>query len=99
MHRVSAGETLAVIGKRYNVQPANIVAVNHLDSEQPQEGDRLLIPALRIEAPVRKTPAATPARRRPAAATATTTHRRPVTTSTARPAVRKPAAIVARNTN
>jgi membrane-bound lytic murein transglycosylase D len=104
MHRVSAGETLAVIGKRYNVQPSNIVAVNHLDSEQPQEGDRLLIPAaLRVEAPVRKAPAASPARRRPAAATATTTHHRPVTTSTARPAarpaVRKPAAIVARNTN
>jgi membrane-bound lytic murein transglycosylase D len=104
MHRVNAGETLAVIGKRYNVQPSNIVAVNHLESEQPQEGDRLLIPASpRIEAPVRKAPAVPTARRRPAAATATTTHRRPATTSTARPtarpAVHKPATIVARNTN
>jgi membrane-bound lytic murein transglycosylase D len=104
MHRVNAGETLAVIGKRYNVQPSNIVAVNHLDSEQPQEGDRLLIPASpRIEAPARKAPAVNAARRRPAAATASTTHRRPATTSAARPAarpaVRKPAAIVARNTN
>jgi membrane-bound lytic murein transglycosylase D len=100
MHRVSAGETLAGIGKRYNVQPSNIVAVNHLDSEQPQEGDRLLIPASpRIEAPVRKTPAVGAARRRPAAATASAGHRRPVTTSTARPTNRKPATILARNTN
>jgi membrane-bound lytic murein transglycosylase D len=99
MHRVSAGETLAVIGKRYNVLPSNIVAVNHLDSEQPQEGDRLLIPASpRIEAPVRKAPAVGGARRRPAAATASTAHRRPVTSSTARPTNRKPA-ILARNTN
>jgi membrane-bound lytic murein transglycosylase D len=100
MHRVSGGETLAVIGKRYNVQPSNIVAVNHLESEQPQEGDRLLIPASpRIEAPIRKAPVTGAARRRPAAATASTAHRRPATTSTARPANRKPAAIMARNTN
>jgi membrane-bound lytic murein transglycosylase D len=108
MHRVSAGETLAVIGKRYNVQASNIVAVNHLDADQPQEGDRLLIPAaLRIESPVRRAPVTAAARRRPAA-TASTTHRRataassakPVTTSSARTAAHKPAAaIVARNTN
>jgi membrane-bound lytic murein transglycosylase D len=96
MHRVGAGETLAAIGKRYNVTASNIVAVNRLAAEQPQEGDRLLIPATpRIEVPVRK-PAVTTAssRRRPAA-----TSRRPLTTSHARPAVKKPAVVIARNTN
>ena len=50
--RSAPGETLAAIGKRYNVTPANIVAANHLQSPEAQEGDRLLIPAAaRAEAP------------------------------------------------
>src|SRR5258708_29364521 len=44
MHRVNAGETLAAIGKRYNVQPSNIVAGNHLDSQHAHERGRPLIP-------------------------------------------------------
>jgi len=100
MHRVTSGETLAAIGKRYNVQPSNIVAVNHLEAEQPQDGDRLLIPsAPRAEAPARRAAATSTARRRPAAATASSTRRRPVTTSSARPSAHKPAAIIARSTN
>jgi membrane-bound lytic murein transglycosylase D len=39
MHRVGAGETLATIGKRYGVIPANIVSVNRLDSLQAVEGE------------------------------------------------------------
>jgi membrane-bound lytic murein transglycosylase D len=102
VHRVSAGESLAAIGKRYNVQPSSIVAVNKIESEQPLEGDRLLIPApARIE-PVRKAPAgAAAARRRPATTTASaaSARRKPVTSATARTTVRKPGAMVARNTN
>src|SRR5258708_39572006 len=44
MHRVNAGETLAVIGKRYNVQPSNIVAGEHPEFRQPHGGGRGLIP-------------------------------------------------------
>ncbi len=100
MHRVGAGETLGTIGKRYNVMPANIVAVNHLESPQAVEGDRLLIPtAARMDAPatVRKASAtsvrkasATSARRKPA------TRRKATATAAARP-VRKPSVVVAHN--
>jgi membrane-bound lytic murein transglycosylase D len=105
MHRVEAGETLPAIGKRYNVAASSIVAVNGLESEQPQEGDRLIIPtAPRIDAPVRRTVPTTSARRRPAATTASSTHRKsttPVrtTASNSKAPARKAAAIVARNTN
>ena len=55
MHRVGSGETLATIGKRYGVTPANIVSVNRLESAQAVEGDRLLIPSVqRVQAPVAK---------------------------------------------
>jgi membrane-bound lytic murein transglycosylase D len=100
MHRVGAGETLGTIGKRYNVMPANIVAVNHLESPQAVEGDRLLIPtAARMDAPatVRKASAtsvrkasATSARRKPA------TRRKATATAAARP-VHKPSVVVAHN--
>jgi membrane-bound lytic murein transglycosylase D len=104
VHRVGTGESLAAIGKRYNVAASSIVAVNHIESEQPLEGDRLLIPAaVRIQAPVvrRAAPAAASSQsRRPATTTAASSARRkPATTAAARATVRKPAAIVARNTN
>ena len=92
MHRVGPGETLASIGKRYNVAPSNIVAANHLDARQALEGDRLLIPSVaRVEAPVvHKTSTAT-----------ATTHRKPATrrkttTAVLRP-VRKTPVVVAHN--
>jgi membrane-bound lytic murein transglycosylase D len=82
MHRVDAGDTLATIGKRYNVRPEGIVAANNLRSPEIMEGDRLLIPAAvrAVAAPV--------ARR---ALTARTSPRR---SSSGRPAVasRRPAA-------
>jgi len=91
MHRVGAGETLGTIGKRYNVAAANIVAVNHLDSPQAVEGDRLLIPAAaRVEtAPAHRT-------------TTAATHRKPVTrrkatTTAAVHPVRKSPVVVAHN--
>jgi membrane-bound lytic murein transglycosylase D len=91
MHRVGAGETLGTIGKRYNVTPANIVAANHLDSQQAVEGDRLLIPAVaRVEAaPVHRTTAAA-THRKPA------TRRKTTTAAAVRP-VRKSPVVVAHN--
>jgi membrane-bound lytic murein transglycosylase D len=91
MHRVGADETLATIGKRYGVAPANIVSVNRLESAQAVEGDRLLIPSVqRAPAPVaRKTISASARRRSPARGKATTT-------ASARP-VRKSPVVVAHN--
>jgi len=76
MHHVAAGDTLASIGKRYNVTASAIVATNHLEAPEAVEGDRLLIPASpRVEAPVlRKAPAAT-TRRTPARRTTTASAR------------------------
>ena len=97
VHRVGAGESLSVIGKRYNVAASSIVAVNHIDSEQPVEGDQLVIPAAaRVEAPVRKTSATSPARRRSAGVA---TRRKTAAVTPSRSTARKPAAIVARNGN
>jgi membrane-bound lytic murein transglycosylase D len=90
MHRVGPGETLASIGKRYNVTASNIASVNHLESQSAQEGDRLLIPtAARIETPtVRKTTATVAAHRK------STPRRKTTTTASARP-VRKAPVVVA----
>ena len=98
MHRVGAGETLPAIGKRYNVPASNIVSVNNLESGQPQEGDRLLIPAApRIDTPVRKPVVSAASTRRRPVANRPAPRRRPVATSSTRPAAKKPAAVIARN--
>jgi spore germination protein YaaH len=92
MHRVGSGETMATIGKRYGVTPANIVSVNRLDSAQAVEGDRLLIPSVqRVPAPVAKKTISASARRRG------TTRGKVVTTASARP-VRKSPVVLAHNT-
>ncbi len=91
MHRVVAAETLATIGKRYGVTPANIVSVNRLESAQAVEGDRLLIPSvLRVQAPMAKKTVSASARRRKG-----TAHGKTVTAS-ARP-VRKSPLVLAHN--
>ena len=74
MHRVTGGETLASIGKRYGITQSSIVAANSLEADEALEGDRLLIPAA-----LRTEPA--PAVRRPASRTPA---RKPTTTSTAK---------------
>ncbi len=91
MHRVGTGETLATIGKRYGVTPANIVSVNRLETAQAVEGDRLLIPSVqRVQAPApKKTLTATARRKTPA-------HRKTATTASARP-VRKSPVVLAHN--
>lgn len=45
MHRVESGDTLAAIAKRYNSSPSRIMEANALSAQQPEAGDRLLIPA------------------------------------------------------
>jgi membrane-bound lytic murein transglycosylase D len=66
MHRVGAGETLAIIGRRYGATPGSILAANNLRSAEPVEGDRLLIPAvMRAEPPARTAASASAARRHP----------------------------------
>jgi membrane-bound lytic murein transglycosylase D len=44
MHKVSGGETLASIGKRYGMLPGSIAAANGLKQASPAAGERLLIP-------------------------------------------------------
>ncbi|MBS1858000.1 MAG: transglycosylase SLT domain-containing protein [Acidobacteria bacterium] len=103
VHSVLAGETLAEIGRRYSVTAANIAAVNQLENEQPQEGDRLLIPAApRAEPPARKATRSgsrtvTASRRGPVPSRGASTRR--TATSAARTRTTRPSAIVARNTN
>jgi len=87
MHRVANGETVAIIGKRYGLPEASIVAANSLKAGEALEGDRLLIPAsLRAETPVRKAPLHT-ATRRPAPS------RNRTRTASAAPAGKKPVVV------
>jgi membrane-bound lytic murein transglycosylase D len=45
MHRVTDGDTLAAIAKRYGATPKSISDANQLSGGVPNAGDRLLIPA------------------------------------------------------
>jgi membrane-bound lytic murein transglycosylase D len=64
LHRVSMGETLATIGKRYGTTPGSIVAANHLQSAEAVEGESLLIPAVMRAPASRRTVTRTSSRRR-----------------------------------
>jgi len=86
IHRVTAGETLAAIGKQYGVTASAITSANNLTSSEAMEGDRLVIPVAHVAQ-------AAPARRSPARAT--TSKRRPVRTTAS--AQKKTATVVARN--
>jgi peptidoglycan lytic transglycosylase D len=98
MHLVAADETLTVIGKRYGVTPASIMAANRLRAPSAEAGDRLLIPSAPRPVVVAHTAAKKPAVRRPVTPAATVTHRaRPVpakSTASVVPA-HKPSTIVA----
>jgi membrane-bound lytic murein transglycosylase D len=103
MHRVGAGETLAMIGKRYGTPPAGIIAANslaanNLHSSEPAEGDRLLIPAgARFQPAARKSTSASaahraaPVRQRSGQAAAKSTA--PARPATVQPATVKPATV------
>ncbi len=45
MHKVESGETLAAIAKRFGSAPGSIASANKLVSDEPLEGERLVIPA------------------------------------------------------
>jgi membrane-bound lytic murein transglycosylase D len=45
MHKVTSGETLASIGRRFGMSASSIRAVNRLKSADPETGDLLVIPA------------------------------------------------------
>jgi membrane-bound lytic murein transglycosylase D len=91
MHRVLGSETLATIGKRYGVTPANIVSANRLESAKAMEGDRLLIPSVqRVQAPMAKKTVSASAHRRTARGKA-------VTSASARRPVRKSPVVLAHN--
>jgi membrane-bound lytic murein transglycosylase D len=91
MHRVTSDETLAVIGKRYGVTPAGIMAANKLASMQPEAGDLLMIPTA-LRPAMSSEPAARPAVRK--SATQRSTHAAATGAHRARPA-HKPATILA----
>ncbi len=86
IHKVSNGETLGAIGKRYGTAPGTIAAANQLSAEGPVEGDQLLIPvasspqaAARPRAgtqrkTVRRQSAARPAAKRTAGAASARSH-------------------------
>jgi len=79
IHKVSSGETLASIGKRYGMPAASIAAVNGLTKAAPATGDQLVIPAAyrQVSAPVpsaSRRHAAAPAAKRRRRGTAVLTH-------------------------
>jgi membrane-bound lytic murein transglycosylase D len=99
MHRVSAGETLAEIGKRFGAAPTAIIAANRLQAGEVADGDMLMIPAvLRSEPPsTRRAVKSTPSRRATSAHHAVTVKAK----SGSKPAVatvhgKKPPVMVAR---
>ena len=93
MHRVAPGETLAGIGKAYGVTATAIVAANHLKSDETQEGDRLVIPVVRVQPtsvrhtgmrkPVHHATAASRTTRSSHSATAAKPHKAPVVVASA----------------
>jgi membrane-bound lytic murein transglycosylase D len=52
MHRLGIGETVADVSKRYGIAVNSLVAANNLQSREPSEGDRLIIPAVLRPEPV-----------------------------------------------
>jgi len=52
MHRLGIGETVADVSKRFGVTASALIAANNLQSHEPSDGDRLLIPAMMRPAPV-----------------------------------------------
>ncbi|MGA7235598.1 MAG: transglycosylase SLT domain-containing protein [Bryobacteraceae bacterium] len=70
IHRTAPDETLALIGKRYGVSAASIVAANGMASDAPAAGDRLLIPAAAHVEAARPVPLRSASERSPTSRTA-----------------------------
>jgi membrane-bound lytic murein transglycosylase D len=98
LHRVSMGETLASIGKRYGATPGSIVAANHLRSAEAVEGESLLIPAV-LRTPSSKRTVTRSSSRRRTVRTSSASHRaakskRPAPKASAAAASRKKSPVV-----
>jgi membrane-bound lytic murein transglycosylase D len=69
LHRVSSGDTLPSVARRFGIQPASILAANPaLDAmwfEQPREGEFVLIPTAPKPEPARKAVRSAIAQRKP----------------------------------
>jgi membrane-bound lytic murein transglycosylase D len=78
LHRVSMGETLATIGKRYGATTSSIIEANHLQSAEAAEGESLLIPAVERTVATKRTATRSSAHRR--SARTSTSSRRAVST-------------------
>jgi len=52
MHRLGIGETVADVSKRFGVAANTLIAANNLQSHEPSDGDRLVIPAVVHPAPI-----------------------------------------------
>ena len=94
MHRLGIGETVADVGKRFGIATTTLVAANNLQSREPSEGDRLLIPAVLRADPVpakRPVKAAPAAAHRPAAVSNSTAKpKAPATQTSAKPKPKTP---------
>jgi len=97
MHHVAADESLVVIGKRYGVSPASIMAANAMTSANAEEGDRLIIPAAaHADAVVRSTSAA---RKAPVKTVAQHPHTAPAKAIAANKPAHKTVAMAVRRTD
>ena len=86
MHRLGIGETVADVSKRYGITANALIAANHLQSHEPSDGDRLVIPVAARPAPVAaRRPVRTGAARRRTAASSSSS---PAKAPAARPASR-----------
>jgi membrane-bound lytic murein transglycosylase D len=68
LHRVSSGDTLPLVARRFGIQPASILAanptLNALWFEQPREGEFVLIPTAPKPEPTRQPGRTAPAQKR-----------------------------------
>ncbi|MBK9170447.1 MAG: transglycosylase SLT domain-containing protein [Bryobacterales bacterium] len=67
IHRVSEGESIEVIGKRYGASPVVIARANNVASSDLEEGDMILIPRAAVQRAQVRPVAAKPAPKRTAA--------------------------------
>jgi peptidoglycan lytic transglycosylase D len=55
-HRVGAGETLALLGKRFGITAAALAAANNLSGQEAAEGDLLVVPVVQRSPAARTAP-------------------------------------------
>jgi membrane-bound lytic murein transglycosylase D len=89
MHRLGIGETVADVSKRFGVTASAVIAANNLQSHDPSDGDRLVIPAVVRPAPVAASRTArTSASRRGTASVSTAKGKAPAPHTVAKPKAR-----------